>query len=201
MRLQAGGQEEIEDMYDMVKERLRAWSDNNKGRLPDHVLFYRDGKSESMFTACEQHEVAAVRRAHAHLCTKLKQNGSMKVTFVIVGKRHHTRFYPTAAKDTVNVHQGKDNSNLQPGLYVDPVVTDPSRFNFYLQSHQAIQGTARSAHYHVLVDDIGFGKGKELPNITHALCYTFSRATKGVSYVAPCYITDRLCERGRVVLA
>jgi eukaryotic translation initiation factor 2C len=200
MRLQAGGQEEIDDMYGMVKERLRAWSKNNKGALPGHVLFYRDGLSESQFRACEEHEIAAVKRAYAHLCTELKQEDSMKLTFVIVGKRHHTRFYPTNAKDTINVLQGKENSNLQPGLYVDHVVTDPSRFNFYLQSHQAIQGTARSAHYHVLVDEIGFGSGKALPNVTHALCYSFARATKGVSYVAPAYIADRLCERGRVYL-
>lgn len=200
MRLQAGGQEEIEDMYGMVTERLRAWSENNEGALPEQVLFYRDGISESHFKSCQDVEVAAIRRAFADLCTKLKRTETLKLTFVVVGKRHHTRFYPTAAKDTTNLLRGKDNSNLQPGLYVDRNVTDPARFNFYLQSHQAIQGTARSAHYHVLVDEIGFGNGKDLPNVTHALCYAFGRATKGISYCAPCYIADRLCERGRVYL-
>lgn len=29
------------------------------------------------------------------------------------------------------------------------------------------------------------------------MCYTFPRATRGVSYCAPAYLADRLCERGR----
>lgn len=93
--------------------------------------------------------------------------------------------------------------NLRPGLLVDSVIIDPDRTNFYLQSHQAIQGTARSAHYHVLVDDIGFDSNPtvgKLTDLTHQLCYAFGRATRGVSYVAPAYIADRLCERGRVYL-
>lgn len=32
------------------------------------------------------------------------------------------------------------------------------------------------------------------------LCYAFGRSTTGVSYAAPAYLADRLCERGRVYL-
>jgi eukaryotic translation initiation factor 2C len=78
-----------------------------------------------------------------------------------------------------------------PDLLVDCTITDPDRYNFYLQSHQAIMDTARSAHNHVLVDDIGFGKNRmvgNLPDLTHQLCYAFGGTTRGVSYVAPAYI-------------
>lgn len=86
---------------------------------------------------------------------------------------------------------------MRPGLLVDQVITCPKPFNFFLQSHAAFKGTARSAHYHVLLDEMGFGSDNDdLANVTHNLCYCYPRATKGVSYVAPAYIADRLCDRG-----
>lgn len=60
MRLQAGRQEKIEDMYYMVKERLSAWRNKNKF-LPRNILFYRDGVSESQFGLCKTHEANAIR--------------------------------------------------------------------------------------------------------------------------------------------
>lgn len=92
-----------------------------------------------------------------------------------------------------------DNGNLRPGLLVEDVVTNPIPYNFFLQSHQAIKGTARSAHYHALHDDMGLGADR-LPSLTMLLCFAFGRATKGVSYVAPAYIADKLCERGTAYL-
>jgi eukaryotic translation initiation factor 2C len=67
---------------------------------------------------------------------------------------------------------GLYNGNFKPGLLVDNVVTAPNHPNFCesgsvesvdpacypvpsteLQSHHAIKGTARTAHYHVLLDE------------------------------------------------
>jgi eukaryotic translation initiation factor 2C len=39
-----------------------------------------------------------------------------------------------------------------------------------------------------------------LQALTHKLCYTYVRATLGVSYAPPAYYADRLCERGRCYL-
>ena len=39
-----------------------------------------------------------------------------------------------------------------------------------------------------------------LQELTHKLCYTYVRATLGVSYAPPVYYADRLCERGRCYL-
>lgn len=85
---------------------------------------------------------------------------------------------------------------MRPGLLVDHTVTAPKPTNFFLQSHAAIKGTARSAHYYVLRNDTKL-ETKMLQELTLMLCYTFGRSTTGVSYVAPAYMADRLCERGR----
>ncbi|KAF2643883.1 stem cell self-renewal protein Piwi [Massarina eburnea CBS 473.64] len=201
MRLQAGGQEVTEHMESMVEERIRAWkaAASNANNDLTSMLFYRDGVSESQFQACLDHEIPAIKAAFKKVFPEASKE--LNLTFVIVGKRHHTRFYATSSATSYVTRDNKKgnyiNGNLKPGLLVQKIVTNKSPYNFFLQSHCAIKGTARSAHYHVLEDGM---KIKDLPNLTMLLCCAFSRATKGVSYVAPAYVADRLCERGRVYL-
>jgi hypothetical protein len=201
----------------MVKERLRAWRKANEGRLPANMLFYRDGISESQFAECKAVEIKAIQKAYKYLAdseylkeSKLTLENHMekfRLTFVICGKRHHTRFYAATEQQTYreslkigqNVLPNEINGNLEPGLLVTKVITNPTPFNFFLQSHRVIKGTARSAHYHVLQDDMKIGNHNP-PRLTMMLCYAFGRATTGVSYVSPAYIADRLCERGRIYL-
>ena len=91
---------------------------------------------------------------------------------------------------------------------------DTSRnWEFYLQSHTALAGTARPAHYFVLFDEIfkmyGQEDGQEklpkpyqnasdyLYSITYRMCFLFCRATTSVSIPPPVYYADIACERGR----
>ena len=50
-----------------------------------------------------------------------------KLTIVVCGKRHHTRFYPTESGDA------DENGNLRPGTVVDRGITAVYDFDFYLQ--------------------------------------------------------------------
>jgi eukaryotic translation initiation factor 2C len=189
-------------MEGMVRERLLAWRKFNGGNLPEYMLFYRDGISESQFKRCRQAEITAIKKAYLSCAKNAQSPPQLKLTFIVVGKRHNTRFYPQDKGAIVVPRKNPNdtrNTNLKPGLYVANTITDPGHFNFYLQSHNAIQGTARSAHYHVLEHELPL-KNEQLATVTHAMCYCFGRATKGVSYAAPAYIADRLCERGRVYL-
>lgn len=45
-------------------------------------------------------------------------------------------------------------SNTKPGTPVDRGITEAQRWTFYQQGHVAIQGTARSAKYDVLLDEV-----------------------------------------------
>jgi eukaryotic translation initiation factor 2C len=56
-----------------------------------------------------------------------------KVTFLIVKKRHNTRFF-VQDPNTGNMN------NVQPGTVVDTDIVHPEGFDFYLNSHAAIQG-------------------------------------------------------------
>lgn len=143
-------------------------------------------------------------------------NTQFRLTYVVVGKRHNTRFYPRDAQNREEAI-GNNNGNVRPGLLVDQVITHPFTFDFFLQSHKPITGTGRSAHYIVMQNNMNLSAAQlhsvvriglltfadhfaDLVTQTHDLCYAYARATKGVSYCAPAYYADRLCDRGRCYL-
>ncbi len=143
--------------------------------------------------------------------TTAKGPYSPKLTIVVCGKRHHTRFFPTEAQ------QAAGDGNPRPGTVVDRGVTAVYEFDFFLQgifsphplliaasdsispAHGGLQGTTRPTHYYVVHDEIGF-KADQLQTLTNEVSYMFARATKAVSLVSPAYYADLACERGRCYL-
>ncbi|OQO09990.1 hypothetical protein B0A48_04345 [Cryoendolithus antarcticus] len=232
MRLQSKGQEIIADLADMIKERFIDWAVARSGKMPTSVLFYRDGSSRDSMLRTP----TSLRQGQY---TQLQQpKPEFKLTFVVVGKRHHVRFFADKDSDTFKSSLTQDearqaatsleerrrmeagspftnvgrtffgtdvqkldrqNSNILPGFVVDTDITHPYSLDFYLQSHKPLQGTDRPAHYFVLMNHMGLDSD-ELQGITHALCYVYARATRGVSYCSPAYYADRLCDRGRAWL-
>lgn len=91
------------------------------------------------------------------------------------------------------------NGNPLPGTIVDRGVTDSYLYDFFLQAHSGLQGTARPAHYTVIYDQIRL-KANQFEQFTFDLCHNFNRATKAVSICPPAYYADLLCERGRMYL-
>ena len=73
-----------------------------------------------------------------------------KITIIVVGKRHHVRFFPS------NPGDADRSGNCPAGTVVDTDVVNPVEFDFYLQSHGGLLGTSRPAHYNVLYDENDF---------------------------------------------
>ena len=97
----------------MVTERLEKWQSTN-GSLPERILVYRDGVSESQYEEVLSTEVPVFFEASK----KLGKDG-VQVAFIIVGKRHHTRFYPTTTKDSDHAYNPEGrNANPRPGTVV-----------------------------------------------------------------------------------
>lgn len=93
---------------------------------------------------------------------------------------------------------------LTIGKLVDKGITQDCNWDFFLQSHTAITGTARPAHYFVLLDEIFTPTTTdpvgELERLTHNLCYLYGKATTSVSIPPPVYYADKACDRGRKYL-
>lgn len=213
MRLQRARKEDIVELGDMVKERLIDWAERHNRQLPERMLFYRDGVSESQYEKLRDYELPQIKQAykwareylnwvaggrtpgrpqtslgsltpavnttpHPNQSRALdpsrdpwprpkQQKGDQdetfedttalkdekfSLTYVVVGKRHHTRFYPL---DNDRQNTIPRNGNVKPGMLVDGGVTHPHSLDFYLQSHCPLKGTGRAAHYVVLCNHLG----------------------------------------------
>lgn len=215
----------------MMKERLDCWILNNPGQKLENIVIYRDGKStcqyesilaheicsllgvsEGQYMTVHRDEIPAIRKACKNVFEDAEQP---KITFLIVGKNHHTRFFPTDIKKADTKH----NCNIQPGSVVDRGVTMPKGWDFYVAAHAALQGTVstpsrsrgsadlkktKPAHYVVLLDEIKDNNkhsANTLEEITHNMCYLQGRATKAVSVCPPAYYAHLICLRARCYLA
>lgn len=206
-------QEMVSELTPMLKKAFKNWTTIGKhASLPENILVYRDGVSEGQYQTVYDEEIPRLRQACAEVYPADWTKKSLpRLTVIIVGKRHHTRFYPSQAKD---MDRG---GNCKPGTVVDRGVTEEGIWDFYLQSHAVIQGTGRPAHYVVVLDEIFRDRASkpaksgakpqdnsaanELERVTQALCYSYSRATKAVSICTPAYHADILCERARRYMA
>ncbi|RCV23302.1 hypothetical protein SETIT_4G288700v2 [Setaria italica] len=198
---QSHRQELIEDLYKvthdpqrgticggMIRELLISFK-RSTGQKPQRILFYRDGVSEGQFYQVLLHELDAIRRA----CASLEANYQPQVTFIVVQKRHHTRFFAHNHNDQNSVDR---SGNILPGTVVDSKICHPTEFDFFLCSHAGIKGTSRPAHYHVLWDENNF-TADALQTLTNNLCYTYARCTRSVSIVPPAYYAHLAAFRAR----
>lgn len=215
----------------MMKERLEYWVSKNPGSKLENIVVYRDGKykyryrctlahrtcslsgvSEGQYMTVRRVEIPAIREA----CAKVfKDAAQPKITFLVVGKNHHTRFYPTDKEKSDKKH----NCNIQNGTVVDRGITMQKGWDFFMAAHAALQGTVslfswcrksadprktKPAHYVVLLDEIKDANklsANHLEQITHNLCYLQGRATKAVSVCPPAYYAHLICLRARCYLA
>jgi eukaryotic translation initiation factor 2C len=211
IRKQTGKQEMIDEkkaefgdcvsdavLQEMVMERLECWRKYNNRQLPTKILLYRDGVSEGQYALVLRQELPHFEAAFAKLYGPEKNWPKMSV--IVVGKRHHTRFYATKEQDAdYNPQRQKGSLNTKPGTVVDRGITGNSYHELFLQAHQGLQGTARPAHYVVIKDQIGLDADC-LEQVTLNLCHLFGRAPKAVSYAPPAYYADILATRGRAYL-
>ncbi|KAF7879476.1 hypothetical protein EAF04_000672 [Stromatinia cepivora] len=190
-RLQENNTESIADLGDMIGERLKKYRSVN-GALPEHILFYRDGVSESQYGMVVTDEIPLIKAGCKAVGAEAGKgdNWCPKITLLVVGKRHHTRFFPREKKGE------KYNRNLESGLLIDTGVVTPNHFSFYLQSHDSALGTAKSAHYIVITNESNYTP-EHIQETTNIICFTGSRAFKALSVCTPAKYADILCDRLR----
>ncbi|PPQ98553.1 hypothetical protein CVT24_004044 [Panaeolus cyanescens] len=191
-RVQTSRQEMISDLEVMSKQILslyigyRSQVEGKPGASanPKRIIFYRDGVSEGQFKQVLEQELPLLKKA----CADLRIDP--KITIIVVGKRHHVRFFPQ------NDQSGDKSGNCPAGTVVDREIAHPTEFDFYLQSHGGLLGTSRPAHYSVLYDENGFS-ADALQNLSFTLCHVYARSTRSVSIPAPVYYADIVCSRAK----
>ena len=158
-------EEVIQDMKKVVKRLLKKFLKMTNYK-PEAIIMFRDGVSEGQFTTVMARELTAIRAA----CKELEEGYEPKITYLVVQKRHHTRFFP------MDQNQYK-NGNALAGTVVDQGINHPTEGDFYLLSHEGIQGTSRPCHYQVLWDDSQLS-ADQLEVLAYYLCHLYTRCTR-----------------------
>ncbi|ERM95372.1 hypothetical protein AMTR_s00008p00203090 [Amborella trichopoda] len=153
----------------LIREALVEFFVSSNKRKPEQMIVFRDGVSESQFTQVLNIEVDQIIQA----CNHLEDGYRPKITVIIAQKNHHTKLF-----------QKDSDTNVPPGTVVDSVICHPRNYDFYMCAHNGPIGTSRPAHYHVLMDEIGF-RPDDLQNLVHSLSYVYQRSTTAISIVAP----------------
>ncbi|KAK1273917.1 Protein argonaute 16 [Acorus gramineus] len=139
---------------------------------PTQIIIFRDGVSESQFNQVLNVELIQILKAYQHM----GDSDPPKITLIVAQKNHHTKLF-----------QANSPENVPPGTVVDSKVVHPRNYDFYMCAHAGMIGTSRPAHYHVLIDEIGFTPD-DLQTLVHSLSYVYQRSTTAISIVAPiCY--------------
>ena len=105
---QGAKDELIADLAVMTKELLERFRAKQDGRLPESILYWRDGVSESQFEQVLAVEVAALKEACRAAASEAP---APKITLVCCVKRHHIRLFP--------LDRGDKNGNCPPGTIVE----------------------------------------------------------------------------------
>ena len=192
-RLQRRVQEIDRELQEMMGDLLTEYSIRNEGILPEQIIIYRDGVSEGQFNAALKSELKALSKTFAD-----KGEGyEPKVTYIVVQKRHHTRYWRFYRLNLylsliiffrffpMNPMEGVGRAkNVPPGLVVDTDVVSKTFFDYFLCSHEGIQGTSRPTHYFVLQDDNHLS-ADQLQQLTFSLTHIYARCTRSISMPVP----------------
>ncbi|ROW04574.1 hypothetical protein VMCG_05103 [Cytospora schulzeri] len=193
------GKEQVQDseFQAAFRGRLKIWHTHNQRKLPKNIIIFRDGVSESQYQKVLDEELPWIRKEFEEALVFTGNAFPMpRITVLVAIKRHQTRFYPSSKNQF-------PRDKTPPGTVVDRDVTHGHSWDFYLQAHEAIQGTARPAHYVVLHEVIIPDHGRQdaarvLEDLTHSLSYMFGRATRSVSLCTPAYYADIVCTRAKL---
>ncbi|KAH7846364.1 hypothetical protein Vadar_013047 [Vaccinium darrowii] len=168
----------------IMRELLMDFYQTSNGRKPEQIIVFRDGVSESQFNQVLNTELDQMLKAYQHLGA----DKDPKFTLIVAQKNHHTKLF-----------QSNSPENVPPGTLVDTNIVHPRNYDFYLCAQAGAIGTSRPAHYHVLIDEIGFPPDN-LQNLIHSLSYVYQRSSSAISIVAPiCYAHLAAAQMGQFI--
>lgn len=153
------GEELSNNLATNVLKAIKQYKEIHK-KLPDRILFYRDGVGEGQTNYVHEHELK-------NLLDKLKlmyQAVPVKLAYVIVSKRINTKFFRPSHREPFE--------NVPAGTVIDDVVTLPERYDFFIVSQHVTQGTATPTNYNVLHDTFGLPPDK-LQIMTYKMCHLY----------------------------
>ena len=140
LSIQKGREEMVTDLSAIFKSRLDLWRARNK-TLPENILVYRNCVTEGQYQLIKDTEITFLRMAcDLEYTPYYRKKGLPTISLIVVGKRHHTRFYATRG--------GKANrsANSLNGAVIDHGVTSMWNWDLFLQARTRAYRALSSPH-------------------------------------------------------
>ena len=196
-RVQQVQREEVIPLYvstvtEVMKSFFKDYAAKNRNKYPQYVIVYRDGVSQGQFIQVMDQEVFQIKKAIQEL------NFKAKIVFISVQKRHNVRMFENRGIDAKGNYM---LNNVKPGTVVDTGIVHPERYECYINTHHAILGTSRPAHYCVIHNEIGSDFSSDTHQlIAYYLCYLCARCPKPISIPIPVKYAHLVAEKASQIL-
>jgi eukaryotic translation initiation factor 2C len=175
-----------ENIVDFMNKMLPQWQESvGYQGLPSTIYYFRDGISEGQFGMAIETEVQA-----------LKECSGPSIPRTPFRSRRSSSSRPPSATTSVCsllvIAIRTTTPTWAPSLKTRPTF----QWDFYLNSHSAIQGIARPVHYHVLLDENKCNPG-QLEAMIYSQCYQYARSTTPVFLHPVIHYADIVVARAR----
>uniref|UniRef100_A0A8R1HLI5 Piwi domain-containing protein n=1 Tax=Caenorhabditis japonica TaxID=281687 RepID=A0A8R1HLI5_CAEJA len=209
----AHGRERTDILEGKFTKLVQSFAENNQNRMPDHIVVYRDGVSDSEMLRVSHDELRSLKMEVSRC---LRERGTPdsphpKYTFIVVQKRHNTRIFrqidekrpsdpEASARWDTDMKESENTGIVNPnsGTTVDRVIVSKYKFDFFLSSHHGALGTSRPVHYIVMYDDFGLTKDQTY-KMSYELAFLSARCRKPISIPAPVHYAHLSCEKAKEV--
>ncbi|KAF7996956.1 hypothetical protein HCN44_002602 [Aphidius gifuensis] len=148
--------------------------------LPEKIIIYRDGVGDGQVAHIFQHEVVNIKDSLAQVYGRSPDDVPM--AYVIVTKRLNTRLFAD--------NRGRI-SNPEPGTIVDDVITNPTKYDFYVVAQSIRQGSVAPTSFSVVHDNVGLDPDK-MQMLTYRLMHMYFNWSGTVKVPAPVQFAQKL---------
>lgn len=161
---------------------LKAYRQINNGNLPSKLFVYRDGVGAGDIGRVKELEVNALREACKTASRALGIEYTPSIAYIIVSKRINTRFF---------VGGGRTPTNPSCGMVCDNTVTLNERYDFFLVSQKANQGTVSPTSFNIIEDTTGTPPDIH-QKLAYALTHLYYNWPGTLRVPAPCQYAHKL---------
>lgn len=183
-------EEDILPPGDLLREAMMNFFELNH-RLPDTLVVYRSGVSESQEGALLDGEVYHAEGGLLATLMSVSQEVDMEEHALAAWRRRVQVAYILVRRGTNARFRSENNENLPSGTFIDTDVVvgrgqeeGAKTFDFYMVSQTYILGTAKPTLYSVLYNTLSMSR-YEITQLTYRLCKVYMTFSGTVSMPAP----------------
>ncbi|XP_003227089.2 piwi-like protein 2 isoform X1 [Anolis carolinensis] len=145
--------------------------------LPEKIVFYRDGVSDSQIKMVENYEVPQLQK-----CFEAFHNYNPKMVVFVVQKKISVNIY-SAATDNF--------TTPAPGTVIDHMITSRDWVDFYLMAHSPRQGCGVPTRYICVLNTANLSPD-HMQRLTFKLCHMYWNWPGTIRVPAPCKYAHKL---------